>query len=94
MAAGGATFEDFDTVVGVGVVAGGDVNGEIIAHFVKTVVDGGGGKDAGRGIFDAERFEGGGEVLQDPLGRLAGVAGEKDFDAITGVVDEAFGDVR
>ena len=60
---GGAAFEDFDTVVGIGVMGGGDVDGEIEAHFVETVVDSGGGEDAGGGIFEAESFTGSGEVL-------------------------------
>lgn len=49
-----AAFEDFDAVVGVGVVRGGDVNGEIETHLIETVVDGGGGENTDAGVFDAE----------------------------------------
>ena len=55
----GAAFENFDAVVGVGVVGGGDVDSVIIAHFIETVINGGGGKDAGTRIFKAEGFAGG-----------------------------------
>ena len=54
----GAAFEDFDAIVGVGIMAGGDVDGKIEAHLIETVVDSWGGEDAGAHIFDAERFEG------------------------------------
>ena len=54
----GAAFEDFDAVVGIGIVAGGDVDGKIEAHLVKTVVNGRSGKNAGAHIFDTEGFEG------------------------------------
>ena len=82
-----AAFEDFDAVVGVGVVAGGDVNGEIEAHMVEAVIDGRSGKDADAHVFDAESFEGGLEVLENPFGGLAVVAADEDFDVVVGVVD-------
>ena len=75
MAGCGASFKDFDAVVGVWVVGSGNINSEVIAHFVETVIDGWSGKDAGGGVFDTEGFAGGGEVLQNPLGRFASVAG-------------------
>lgn len=70
----------------------GDVNGEIKAHLEEAVVDGWGGKNAGASIFDTESLAGGGEVLEDPFGGLAGVAGEEDFDIIAGIIDKAFYD--
>ena len=75
MAGCGASFKDFDAVVGVRVVGSGDIDGKIESHFVKTIIDSGSGEDAGAAVFDAESFAGRGEVLQNPLGRFAGVAG-------------------
>ena len=42
-----ASFEDFNSVVCIGVVAGGDVDGEVEAHLIKAVVDARGGKNSG-----------------------------------------------
>ena len=92
MAGSIAAFKDFDAIVGVGVVAGGDVDGEIKAHVIETVIDGGSGEDTGTTIFDAESFEGGGEILQNPLGGFASVTGEENFDVVAGVVDKSFDD--
>ena len=87
-----ATFEDFDAVVGNGVVGGGDVDSEIKAHFMKAVIDGGSGKNASVRVFDAECFAGGGEVLENPLGGFAGVASEEKFDLVASVIDKAADD--
>ena len=87
-----ATFEDFDAVVGDGVVGSGDVNGEIETHVVKAIIDSGSGKNAGTRVFDTESFAGGSEVLENPLGGFAGVASEEKFDLVAGVVDEAADD--
>ncbi len=68
-------------------MAGGNVDGEIETHVIETVIDGGGRKDADVGVFDAESFESGLEVLENPFGGFAVVAADEDFDAIVGVVD-------
>ena len=91
-ALGAPAFEDFDAIVGEGIVGGGDVDGKIKAHCVKTVIDARGGKDAGVSVFNAKSFAGGGEVLENPFGGFAGIASEEDFDVATSVVDEAFDD--
>ena len=75
MAAVWAALKNFDAVVGVRVVGSGNIDGEIESHFVKTIIDSGSGEDAGAAVFDAEGFAGRGEVLQNPRGRFAGVAG-------------------
>ena len=70
----GAAFEDFDTIVGVRIVAGGNVDGEVEAHLIETVVDGGGGENANIHVFDTEGFAGGFKILENPFGGFAGVA--------------------
>ena len=57
-----AAFENFDAVIGVGVVGGSDVDGDVETHFGKAVVDGWGGKYADVTILDAESFESSFEV--------------------------------
>ena len=42
---------------------GRDVDSEVEAHFVKTVVNGWSGQDTDGGVFEAEGFEGGTEIL-------------------------------
>ena len=71
-------------------MTGGDVDGKVEAHLIKTVVDGWSGENADVGVFDAESLEGGFEVLEDPFGGFAVVAADEDFDAVVGVVDETF----
>lgn len=76
MAGGFAAFENFDAIVGVGVVRGGDVDSKIETHLIKAVIDGGSGEDADAGVLEAEGFAGGFEVGENPFGRFAGVAAE------------------
>ena len=82
-------LEDFDAIVGVWVVRSGNVDSEIEAHFVKTIIDGWSWEYANGGVFEAERFEGGFEVGDNPFGRFAGVATEEDFFIGASVVGEA-----
>ncbi len=72
----GAAFENFDAVVGVGVVRGGDVEAKVEAHFVETVVDGWGRENADARVFEAKGLAGGCEVGEDPFGGFAGVAAD------------------
>ena len=88
----GPTFKNLDAVVGVGIVRSGDIDGKIKAHFVKTVVNARGGEDAGAGVFDTKSFAGGGEILENPFGGFASVAGEENSDIIPRVVDETADD--
>ena len=74
------------------IVTSGDVDGKIETHLGETVINGRGGKNAGVGVFDAESFEDGFEVLQNPFGRFAVVAADEDFDAVVGVFDYAADD--
>ncbi len=92
MAGSGTTFKNLDAVVGVGVVRSSDVDSEIKAHLVKTVVDGRGGQDADIAVFDAKSFAGGFEIGENPFGRFAGVTAEEDFDVGAGVVNETSDD--
>ena len=48
-----ATFKDFDAVVGMGIVGGSNVNGEIKSHLIKTIINSGSWKDASVKIFGA-----------------------------------------
>ena len=88
----GATFENFDTVVGVGVMGSGNVDCKIELHFIKTIINGRSGKDAGSGIFYAIGFAGFCEVINDPFRRFAGVASDEDFDVVAFVVNKATND--
>ena len=51
-----AAFKNFDAVIGVGIVRGGNVNGEVEAHFKKAVIDGWSGENADGRVFDTERL--------------------------------------
>ena len=55
---------------------GGDVDSKIEPHLVKAVIDGGSGKNADIAVFDAESFEGGFEICENPFGGFAGVAAD------------------
>ena len=44
-------------------MGGGDVDGEIEAHLVKTVINSRGRQNASGAVFDAEAVASGGEVL-------------------------------
>ena len=52
-------FKDFDAIVGVGIMGGGDVDSDIKTHLGETIINGGGRKNADVAVFDAESFEGG-----------------------------------
>ena len=92
MAGSGTTFKNLNAIVGVGVVRSGDVDSEIKAHLIKTVVNGGGRQDANVAVFDTKCFAGGFEIGENPFGRFAGVTAEEDFDVGAGVVNETSDD--
>ena len=52
-----AALKDFDTVVCIWVMRGGDVDSEIEAHLIETIVDGRGGKDVDSGVLKAAGFK-------------------------------------
>ena len=89
----GTEFENFDAVVGVGIVRSGDVNGEIETHFSETEIDCGGRQNAGGRKFDAESFASGLEIADNPFRGFASVTGEKNFKVVAvGVIDETADD--
>ena len=88
----GPAFKNLDAVVGVGVVRSSDVDSEIKAHLVKTVVNGGGRQDADIAVFDTKCFAGGFEIRENPFGGFTGVTAEEDFDVGAGVVNETSDD--
>ena len=71
-----ATLKDFNTIIYIGIMRGGNVDGKVEAHFVKTVIDCGGGKDADGGGFETGLSQGGGEVGEDFFGRFASIAAD------------------
>ena len=88
----GTTLKNFDAIVGVGIVGGSDVDGKIKAHLIKTVVNGRRGQNSDRGVLEAERFESGAQILQNPLGGFAGVTADEDTLVSAGIVGEARND--
>ena len=55
-AGGGATFEDFDAVVGVWIMRSCDIDCKIKPHFIKAIINGWSRQNAYRRVFDAKRF--------------------------------------